>query len=262
VTNHRKREAGEFTVERTAIAAKVESLAEKLVDVKSDDPHVQAVQAYCAFASEIQSGILDLVAVGNGAAAQSLVRTLFETIVGVIILAKHPNTLEEFEKHGRLTTIRLAKNMPSASPFSKTAKEFVGSEGTDYDALFQYFEAKKFKWHPFSQTQTYAEAELPDNFNNRFYARSSAISHGEPFVILEPPRTGPGWRIQSRTEEWKRWAALSSTMSLLFTVHMVEVLSRVLKLGLDSEVASVSKELGEVAQAEMKPSIDRLSNNK
>ncbi len=33
---------------------------------------------------------------------QSLVRTLFEAIVGVAVLAKNPPTLEDFEKHGKL----------------------------------------------------------------------------------------------------------------------------------------------------------------
>ncbi len=243
----------------TNLAEKVQALARKIVDAKSDSPHVHAVQAYCAFANEIQSAILDLAAVRNGAAAQSLVRTLFETIVGIIILAKNPDTLEDFEKHGRLTTLRLAKNMPSASPFSAKAKEFMGSEGPDYDALYKYFEDKKFKWHSFSQTKAYEEAELPENFNNRFYARSSAISHGEPFVVLEPPRTDPGWKIQSRPTEWERWAGLSYMMSLLFMVHMVQVVSRVLGLGLDAEVASVSQELDARAKVEMKPAIDRLS---
>jgi hypothetical protein len=246
-------------VPHTIPGLKVQALAREIVDAKADTPHVQAVQAYCAFANDIYSGILDLVVVRNGAAAQALVRTLFETIVGIIILAKHPDTLEDFEKHGRLTTLRLARSMPSSSPFVTKAKEFMSAEGFDYDALLKYFEGKKFKWHSFSITKAYEEAELPENFHNRFYARSSAISHGEPFVVLEPPRADPTWKIQARPKEWERWTGLSYTMSSLFMVHMVGVVSRVLGLGLDAEAASVGKELDALAKAEMKPTIDRLS---
>jgi Family of unknown function (DUF5677) len=253
----RRKPAKEQTME--SLGERVLGLAQKIVDLKSDSPHMQAVQAYCAFEIEILRGILDLAAVGNGAAAQSLVRTLFEGIVGIAVLAKNPSTLQDFEKHGKLTTLRLAQNMPSASPFSGKAKEFITKEGVDYAALFKYFEDKKFKWHPFSQTKAYEQAELPDNFNNRFYARSSAISHSEPFVVLEPPRSDPYWKIQPRPEEWERWAGLSQTMSLLFTIHMIDVVSRTLGLGLDSEVAKLSAEVDTIAKAEMKPVIERLS---
>lgn len=253
----RRKPAKEQTMD--SLGERVLALAQKIVDVKSDSPHVQGVQAYCAFEIEILRGILDLAAVGNGAAAQSLVRTLFEAIVGIAVLAKNPSTLEDFEKHGRLTTLRLAQNMPSDSPFAGKAKEFMTKEGADYAALFKYFEDKKFKWHPLSQTKAYEQAELPDNFNNRFYARSSAISHSEPFVVLEPPRTDPHWKIQPRPKEWERWAGLSQMMSLLFTIHMIDVVSRTLGLGLGSEVAKLNAEIDALAKAEMKPAIEHLS---
>lgn len=47
-------------------------------------------------------------------------------------------------------------------------------------------------------------------------------------------------------------------MSLLFTIRMIDVVSRTLGLGLDSEVAKLSAEVDAVAKAEMKPAIERL----
>src|ERR1700733_684885 len=104
-------------MELTEEAVQIEALASKIALVeKPDNFHFQAVRAQCAAAYEVFVGILCLVDEDNGVSAQSLLRTLFETVVGAVILAKHSEKVLDFGMHARLTWFRAAKARPEGSP--------------------------------------------------------------------------------------------------------------------------------------------------
>jgi len=50
---------------------------------------------------------------GNGLSAETLLRTLFETVTSTTILAKHPEKLGDFIDHGRLVELRMMRVIES-----------------------------------------------------------------------------------------------------------------------------------------------------
>lgn len=66
----------------TVESPKVGTLATKILTAPQTSKHFEAVQAQCAVALEVYTGILQLADTRNGLSASALVRSLFETIVG------------------------------------------------------------------------------------------------------------------------------------------------------------------------------------
>ena len=85
----------------TGESLKVVALSRKILSAPSSSEHFAAVQAQCGVALELHGGVLQLGGVKNGLAAFAVVRSLFEAVIGAVILANHPEKLEDFGKHGR-----------------------------------------------------------------------------------------------------------------------------------------------------------------
>jgi hypothetical protein len=232
--------------------ARVFRLAKKVLAVEQGCPHFRAVQAQCAFAIEAYSGVLRVVDAQNGVAAVSLGRTLFEAVVSAVILAKHQEKLEDFKNHGKLTTLQMARSVPPGSRFdSPGLRKFRVDTEAECDALQAYFKPTR-NWHLLKNSDAFAEAELPENFRDRYYIRVSAVAHGHPFAVVQQfDKEGKNWKIQEEPEEWKKWAEKERVMSMLLMLHMIERLSRVFALGLESEIAPVSQQIWGAARQQM-----------
>jgi len=228
-------------------------LAKKVLVAERDGAHFRAVQAQCAFAIEVYTGVIQMVAAQNGIAAMSLGRTLFEAVVSAVILAKHVEKLEDFKNHGKLTTFQMARSVPPASRFdSPGSKKFVDDTKTEYAALQAHFKHTG-NWHLLKNSDAFAEAELPENFRGRYYIRVSAIAHGHPFPVVQQfDRESKDWKIQAEPEEWRRWAEKEHVMSMLLMLHMIERLSSVFALGLESEIAPVRQQVWGIAEQQMR----------
>jgi Family of unknown function (DUF5677) len=239
------------------LSENVQTLANKIVEAKQDSAHFQAVQAQCAFAVKVNAGILHLVAVRNGASAQALLRTLFETIVSVVILAKHPEKLDDFRNHGKLAAFRTARAIPADSPMAKKLKGFIDATSAEHDALYAYFKAAGWHWHLLTTKDSFTEAGMPEKFWERFYGRASAISHGQPYVVVQHlDMEGKSWEIKPRYTEWDDWADKAHMMGLLLMLHMVESVSNIFSLGLEAELMPLSAQVQAIAQQQMKSAKD------
>lgn len=227
-------------------------LAKKLLAVQRDSAHFHAVQAQCAFAIEAYIGVLQVVDAQNGIAAMSLGRTLFGAVVSAVILAKHQEKLDDFKNHGKLTTFQMARSIPSDSRFgSPGLKKFRDETKSECDALSAYFKPTR-NWHRFATTETFDEAELPTGWRGRYYVRASAIAHGDPFPVVQQfDKESKDYKIQAGPEEWKRWTEKERVMSMLLMIHMIERLSRVFALGLESEIAPVRQQIEGTARQQM-----------
>jgi hypothetical protein len=202
------------------IGKKVLHLSGRVLSADSVSTHFQAVQAQCAFAIEVYKGLLRVVAAKNGIAAQALLRTLFETIVSAVILAKHPEKLDDFKNHGKLTAHRIARSIPSGSPYAPATKAFLEATRTECDALHKVFKSAGGNWHLLKTSASFDEAEMPENFYDRFYGRASAIAHGDPFAVVQHlDIEGKVLRIGPRPNAWKKWTVTAHGMSTLLTAH-------------------------------------------
>jgi hypothetical protein len=227
-------------------------LTKRLLAVQRDNAHFRAVQAQCAFATETYTGVLQVVDTQNGIAVVSLVRTLLEAVVSAVILAKHQEKLDDFKNHGKWTTFQMARSISAESRFhSPGVKKFRDDTTPECDTLQAYFKPTG-NWHLLKTTDAFAEAELPENFRGRYYIRVSAIAHGHPFPVVQQfDRESKDWKIQAEPEEWKKWAEKEGVMSMLLMLHMIDRLSSVFALGLESEIAPVRQQVWGIAEQQM-----------
>jgi len=238
----------------TSEGNRVGELAKKITHPSAEDDHFKAVQAQCAAALEVYAGILTLVAEDNGISAQSLVRTLFETIVGAVLLAKDPNKLSDFGKHAKLTLLRMSETTPEESTFGKkelTVK--LRNLARSQCALLEKYFKPSSNWYRLRRKEGFAEAELPKNFYESFYIRASAIAHGDPLTVFKPSNSDLNtWVIRPMYEEWRNnWPMLAYVMSMYLMLHMIEQTSKCFNLGLNDEMASISRDVGVIAAKQM-----------
>jgi hypothetical protein len=77
-----------------------------VIQLESTDEHFRAIQAVCRVLLEFYSGTMILVSQKLGIAGQVLNRSIFDTSISGIILAKRPDLLEKFRRHGKYTHLR------------------------------------------------------------------------------------------------------------------------------------------------------------
>jgi hypothetical protein len=237
------------------LASKVETLAKEIMAARRDDAHFKAVQAQCAFSLEVYTGIQCVAAVENGVSAQALLRTLFEAVVGAVILAKHVEMLDDFRNHGKLTALRIVQSFPQDSIFAKKLTTVRDATKAECDALYESFKTGGGNWHRMKTTASFTDAEMPDNFYQRFYGPASAVAHGEPYVVVQNlDMEGKNWEIQPRYRVWRHWSGTSQVMSLWLMLHMVERVSQVFSLGVKTE--SVKQEVKEFGDKQMKAALE------
>jgi hypothetical protein len=241
----------------TKESQKVIILLQKLLSAPSTSEHFTAVQAQCAVASEVYIGVLQLADGKNGLAASALVRTLFETIIGAIILANRPEKLQDFGKHGKMMLLRLALSITDGTLVNKEqTKSTKDIANVEYDALYKEFKPSK-NWHKMMREDAFKEAfqnaKLGLKFYDGFYGRTSAISHGEPFNVFQRVDVElKTWKLTARSSEWhEKWPMMAEVMSMFLMLHLVNRVSAAFSLGLEAEMTAVNAEVEALAGREM-----------
>jgi len=208
-------------------------LSKQVANKKTDNRHFSAVQAQIAFANEVLRGISTVSTDGNGLAAETLLRTLFEVVASAIILAKHGDKLEDFVRHGRFTELRMMRVIEEP-PLKARLASIVAATEAEYQEL--YAEFKEQRWHKMGTTESFTEAEFQPGIYDRYYRRASAISHGQPYVTV---RHG---KVEARPVPWKNFSTGAVNMASLVMVTFLAIVSREFKLGLDDEIVKLGRE--------------------
>jgi Family of unknown function (DUF5677) len=161
-----------------------------IVNAESTSDHLKAIQALSRVILKFYRGVLLLVGDQNGLAAQALVRTLFETVVSGVILAKSPSLLSKFFRHGRFTHLRTLH-------FAKTdINEEAGLRRAalheryraEIDSLFAEFGEKS--WHGMGTVDSFEAAGFERSLHGRYYRSASAIAHGAPHSVVRVTEDG------------------------------------------------------------------------
>lgn len=236
---------------------KVVALSRKLLSAPSNRDHFAAAQAQCGVAVELHGGVLQLGDVKNGLAAFAVVRSLFETVIGAVILANHPEKLEDFGKHGRMTLLRLARSVSDGTLAKKQMTVTLkGVADADYDALYNSFKPTR-NWHKMKREDAFNEAfqgaKIYKTFYDGFYGRTSAIAHGEPFNVFQHlDAEAKTWKIKARPAEWKdKWPTQAEIMAMFLMLHLIERMSKTFALGLEAEWAVLNAEVEALADRQM-----------
>ena len=102
------------------------------------DEHFHGIQLICSSALEYYRGVLKLVEDENALAAKVLSRTLLETLVTLVILAKYPAKLPDFKDHGRyahLRTMKLGSSTGSDVRLAPELDRLFAKHGIDFQEL-------------------------------------------------------------------------------------------------------------------------------
>lgn len=214
-------------------SAHIFELATRVSEIKTNNPHLSAVQAQIAFGNEIYRGTIEVSAGGNGLAGEALLRTLFEVISSAIILAKHGEKLQDFIRHGRFTELRMMRVIEAPSLKARLAAT-VAATDAEYQQLWAEF--KEQRWHKMGTKDSFIEAEFQTGMYDRYYRRASAIAHGQPYETVR------GGKIEARRKAWKNLSIGASNMASLLMVFLLMVVSREFKLGLETEIAKLHQQ--------------------
>ncbi len=208
-------------------------LAKRVVERKTDSEHLKAVQAQLHATNDIYGGIVRMFADQNGLAAESLLRTLFDAAVNCIILAKHKEKLQDFLRNGQFTHLRLIR-------FSQVMKErfepLIKATEKEWEVLFPEF--KNTDWHKLGTRDSFIEAEYKPEIYDQFFRRASAYAHGEPYItVRRADKTWQNWTIEARPDLWKTLTVGAYGMASMAMLHMLALLNREFKLGIEEEFA-------------------------
>lgn len=212
------------------------NLARKVAEQTTTDEHFRAVQAQVQVANQIYFAILRMLEEQNGLAAESLLRTLFDAAVNCIILAKHKEKLNDFLRNGQFTHLRLIR-------FTQVMKQrfepIIQATEDDWKVLFPEF--KDAEWHKLKTRDSFIEAEYKPEIYDQFFRRASAYAHGEPFItVRRTDATWKSWSIEARPQLWKTLTVGAYGLASNAMLHMLAIISREFKLGIEGELAKPS----------------------
>jgi hypothetical protein len=99
--------------------------------------HFKAVQLVCGSALEHYRGILRLIEADDSLSAKVVSRVLLETLVTAVLLAKHPEKIEDFRDCGRYFHLRTLHNSKwEIDPRLATPRDaLILKHGADYKNL-------------------------------------------------------------------------------------------------------------------------------
>ena len=208
--------------------------ANRVSEIKTDNPHLNAVRAQISYACEIYRGTIAVSFQGNGLAGEALTRTVFEVVTSTIILAKHGEKFQEFMRHGRFTELRMLRVVETA-PLKERLAAIVAATEAEYEQLFGEF--KEQRWHKLGTRNSFKEAEFEPAIYDKYYRRASAIAHGQPYVTV---RHGT---VQARPIAWKNLSTGASNTASLLMIFLLMIVSREFKLGLEREIEDLNREV-------------------
>jgi hypothetical protein len=208
-------------------------MAQCVAEQKSEDPHFKAVLAQLTVTNNFYLGLIHMVANENGLAAEALLRSLFDSAVNCIILAKHKEKLQDFLRNGHFMHLRLIR-------FSDIIKERFTPllEATEKEWKELIAEFKNTDWHKLGTRDSFVEAEYEPQIYDQFFRRASAYAHAEPFIVVRrPDNTWKNWTIEARPELWKKLGVGVYGMASMAMLHMLAILNREFNLGIEEEFA-------------------------
>jgi hypothetical protein len=218
-----------FTVDKKIVEF-IDSITEK----KDPTEHFEAVQAQLAFAKNIFLGLICVCAEKNGLAGESLVRTLFEIATNTIILAKHPDRLAQFARHGRLTELRMIRFIEQPELKERLA-DVIKATDKEFQDLWEEFNERP--WHNLKTKDALADAEFEAGMYDRYFRRASAIAHGQPYVTV---REG---KVAARPIAWSNLSVGAANLGRLLMVFLAQIVNREFHLNLNVEIEKLDTDV-------------------
>jgi hypothetical protein len=216
------------------LATKLLSLSNQIAESNRNDEHRTAVLAQLTFANRIFEGIIAVCEKGNGLSAETLLRTLLEALSSMVVLAKHPEKLNDFVEHGRMTELRMLR-MIQVAPLKARLEDIIKATEPEFQRLWDKFNERP--WHGLGTKESFAHAEFGPDIYNRYYRRASAIAHGQPYVTV--------WegKVRARPTAWKNLSTGAENMAMLMLCTSLTILDRQLKLDVGNDLAKVQAPL-------------------
>ena len=231
-------------------STKILQITDRVIGVKIDGTHANAIQAQFAFAKDIFVGLLSVCDEKNGLAGESLLRTLFEVVTSTVILAKHPEKLGHFVRHGRLTELRMMRFIEQPELRQKLQPRIAATE-QEFQQLWNEFRERR--WHNLDTKESFVEAEFQPGIYDRYYRRASAIAHGQPYVTV---RNGG---ISSGPVIWRTLSTSSANTGKLLMVFLLQITNRELKLNLDGEINEAGQLVKDVVDQHIAATKDQVN---
>ncbi len=210
------------------------------------DEHFKAVQLVCSSALEHYRGILKLVEAEDALSAKVVSRTLLETLVTAVLLAKHPEKIEDFRESGRYFHLRTMHNLKwETDPRIAGAREtLISKHGADYRRLEEKFGRKP--WHSMTRKAAFIEAGFIFDTYDIFYRPTSEMAHAEPsrYVMRDNNDAWVFGRSDLKEARWLAGAYVSSYDLLLIGMEQINL---VLNLPFGERIAACKKSLFDFA---------------
>jgi hypothetical protein len=200
------------------------------------DEHFRAIQAVCRVLLELYKGTMMLASQSLGLAGQVLNRSIFETSISGIILAKKPDLLEKFRRPGKYThlrTLHFAKSDVSEEA-GRRRVALHERHKKELEALYKEFGEES--WHGLKTTEAIEAAGFEKSLYGRYYRSASAIAHGQAHAMVRVLPSGEC--VFEQTSYSKMNSQFSSyIMGSLIVWHFIEQLDSIMSLGLAERIA-------------------------
>jgi len=208
----------------------IRELSKKVAEQKTDNEPLRAVQAQIAVTNQVYIAICRMVADQNGIAAEALLRTLFDSAINCIVLAKHKEKLKDFIRNGQFTHLRLIR---FTDVVPEKIKPLVAATEDDWEALSEF---KSTDWHKLGTKDSFKEAEYEADMYDKYFRRASSYAHAEPYITICPKdKTWKSWGIEVSLVRWKNAAFGVYGLACNAMLHMLAIVNREFKLGIDAE---------------------------
>jgi len=205
--------------------------------------HFKAVQLVCGSALEHYRGILKLVEADDSLSAKVVSRVLLETLVTAVILAKHPEKIEDFRECGRYFHLRTLHNSKwETDPRLATPRNaLILKHGADHKHLERKY--GKRLWHGLTRKDAFAEAGYVFIYDG-FYRPTSEMAHAEPsrYVMRDNNDAWVFGRMDVKEARYLCGAYMSSYELLLVGMEQI---NQTLGLPFGERLAACKKSLFE-----------------
>lgn len=208
------------------------------------DQHFKAVQQICGSALEHYRGIMKLIEAEDALCAKVVSRVLLEVLVTAVVLAKHPESIEDFRQCGRYFHLRTLQNSTweTDPKLAKVRDGLISKHGADFKDLEKKF-AKKL-WHGLTRKAAFIEAGFEFDVYDIFYRPMSEMIHAEPSLYVMRDHDDAWVFGRSDLKEIRYLAGAYVSSSDLLLVGM-EQINQALSLPFGKRLAAYKKSLFE-----------------
>jgi hypothetical protein len=224
-------------------------LAKEFASMTPTSDHMNAVQAQVQLTLELFVGLLNEGKTENGVAAEALLRSVFDSVINAVILAKHPEKLGDFIRHGKFSQMRQMRFTTELTPeMQKHVQSIITKTEPDWGALFKEF--KNTDWHRLGTRPSFVEAEFNEALYDKYFRPASAYCHAEPYVLVYPADDNWGtWKVGGRGKHWKLHWISAYIVGCYAMIHMMAIMSREFKLGYEEKLKEFTAMADEFKQA-------------